>query len=94
MSKKELFRAAVADTLELPGDIVAGLPRLVITGRESILLENHGGIVHYDEGRLVVSYAGGYLEVRGENLVLPLLRSDILAVEGNLLSLGFTSGRE
>ncbi|MDO4542406.1 MAG: YabP/YqfC family sporulation protein [Bacillota bacterium] len=91
MSKKELFRTAIADSLELPTDIVAGQPRLVLTGSDRALIENHSGIVHYDDSRLVLNYGGGRLEIKGCRLTLPLLRSDILRVEGEFTSVAFIS---
>ena len=94
MSKKELFRAAVADTLELPEDVVVGLPRVIITGRDSLFLENPGSITDFSGSRLKLKYSGGFLEIKGRDLAMPLLRRDALTVEGEISSLTFTDAGE
>lgn len=94
MSKKDLFRSAVAEGLELPEDIVEGLPRLILTGNAKVVLENHGGIVHYDSNSLVINYGDKQLEIGGKNMVLPLLRKDIITVEGEVASIILVSSGE
>lgn len=94
MSKKDLFRSAVAEGLDLPEDIVEGLPRLILTGDSKVVLENHGGIVHYDSSSLVVNYGDKHLKIGGSDMVLPLLRRDIITVEGKVASINLVSSGE
>ena len=68
MDKKEKMRRCVADVLDLPTDLTCHLPRIVLSGDSEMLLENHGGILHYDDTSIRVAYRGGILEITGEDL--------------------------
>lgn len=89
MDKKEKMRRCVADVLDLPTDLTCHLPRIVLSGDSEILLENHGGILHYDDTSIRVAYRGGILEITGEDLTLPILKPEMLAVEGTIVTLRF-----
>ncbi|MEG0874759.1 MAG: YabP/YqfC family sporulation protein [Clostridiales bacterium] len=89
MSKKEMFRAAVSQTLDIPSELTCDLPRLVISGNKNVFMENHRGIIHYDPNRLEIAFRGGKLEIQGDNLILPILKPDALEISGEIFSLNF-----
>ena len=79
-----------AEVLDLPGDVVAGLPRIEITGSRELRMENHKGIlaygsqeIHISGGRLVVKVKGTDLELKSMNASQLLITGDIAAVELN-----------
>jgi sporulation protein YqfC len=47
--KAKRIEGSLADFFELPRDIVLDLSRLTLIGNRQIYLENHKGIVEYDE---------------------------------------------
>ena len=64
-----LERAAFS--LDLPGDVVAGLPCLQMVGDRELLLENYKGIlfcgreeIHVDGGKWILRVVGRELEIR------------------------------
>ena len=42
--KKEDMQQYAASSLDLPAELATGVPRIVVTGNQSVLVENHGGI--------------------------------------------------
>ncbi len=89
MDKKEKVRRCVSDALDLPTDLTCHLPRIVLSGDSELLLENHRGILQYNDTMIRAAYRGGILEISGENLSLPILKPDMLAVEGTIITLRF-----
>ena len=58
-AKKESLLERTAEVFDLPGDLVAGLPRVEITGSRELRMENHKGILAYGPEEIHVS--GGKL---------------------------------
>lgn len=86
--KKEGLLEKTAEVLDLPGDVVAGLPRMELTGSRELRMENHRGILAYGEdeihisgGRMVVKVRGKGLELRSMNARELLITGAIRAVE-------------
>lgn len=75
MSKnKEYIFDKAANLFDLPGEVVAGMSRVTITGGSRVFIENHKGILEYGEerigingGRVVISVTGSDLEIRSMN---------------------------
>ena len=69
--KREGLLEKTAEVFDLPGDVVAGLPRIELTGSRELRMENHKGIlsyggeeIHISGGKLVVKVRGSGLELR------------------------------
>ena len=82
--RKERLLERTAEALELPGDVVAGLPRIELTGDRELRMENHRGILAYGSDEIQI--AGGRLvvKVRGENLELRAMNAGELLITGAL----------
>ena len=82
--KKERLLERTAQALELPADVVAGLPRVELTGDRELRMENHRGILAYGSDEIQI--AGGRLvvKVRGENLELRAMNAGELLITGAL----------
>ena len=86
--KKEGLLEKTAEVFDLPGDVVAGLPRIELTGSRELRMENHKGIlsycddeIHISGGKLVVKVRGAGLELKSMNASQLLLTGAIRAVE-------------
>ena len=86
--KREGLLEKTAEVFDLPGDVVAGLPRIELTGSRELRMENHKGIlsyggeeIHISGGKLVVKVRGFGLELRSMNASQLLITGVITAVE-------------
>ena len=86
--KKEGLLEKTAEVFDLPGDVVAGLPRIELVGSRELRMENHKGIlsygadeIHISGGKLVVKVRGAGLGVKSMNASQLLLTGAIRAVE-------------
>ena len=77
-----------ARSLDLPGDVAAGLPRVELVGSGEFWMEGHRGILSYGEeeihiggGRMSVCVRGTGLELRSMNANTLCITGEIRAVE-------------
>lgn len=78
-----------SEALELPGDVVLDLPKIILVGNIQLFIENHRGIMEYTPDGVRVSVGEGEVAVSGENLMLRNILPDELCVEGKIRSLSF-----
>lgn len=86
---KRKMKRQFSDFLEIPGDVMLDLPKIVLVGNIQLFIENHRGIIEYTTEGVRVSVGEGEVSVTGENLTLRNLLPDELCVEGKIRSLSF-----
>ena len=82
--RKERLLERTAEALELPGDLVAGLPRIELTGDRELRMENHRGILAYGSREIQISGGRLVVKVRGEDLELRAMNAGELLITGTL----------
>ena len=83
--KKEGLLERTAQMLDLPGEVV-GLPRVELTGRGELRMENHRGILAYGQEEILVSGGRLLIRVRGSDLELKAMTGDELLITGTILA--------
>lgn len=73
----------------LPPEATRGALRVVLLGREGVLIEQHRGMIDYTDSRLVVRLANGYLKIGGEGLHISEYSEGDLSVRGKINTLEF-----
>ena len=76
--------SAVAELFDLPGDVVAGLPRLEMVGSRQLYVEHHTGILAYSDERIDANTTAGVLRITGEGLSLLAMTAEELRVGGRI----------
>lgn len=84
-SKKEYAIERISRALDLPGE-AAGLPRVEIVGKSRLCIENHKGILEYNDSIIDVSTQRGIIRIQGANLKICSMNSDTLMADGEILS--------
>ena len=81
--------ARAAEAMDLPGDALAGLPRIEVVGDQHFYLSNHKGLLEYECDRIAVN--GGRVVVRicGDKLVIKAMNADELVIGGRIKQIEF-----
>ena len=82
--KKESALERTAQVFDLPGDLVAGLPRMELVGDRELRMENHRGILAYGSEEIHISGGKLILKVRGEGLELRSMNAGELLITGQI----------
>lgn len=78
-----------AEMFDLPGEVVAGVARIEITGGREIIIENHGGILEYGPTEIDVNSSGAILRIQGDRLEIRAMTATELSIRGLVLSVEF-----
>ena len=89
-TKKLLEHAA--SRLDLPAEVVAGQPRLELTGFSRLSVEQHRGVLEYTEEAVTVALREGKVRVTGENLSISLMNHTFVVVDGVLRNVALEPG--
>lgn len=76
----------------LLGDLRSDRPRVEIIGNERVEIENHRGILEYEDGLLRVRCSGCEVRVTGADLALAALSIDELVVTGTIVAVEYRTG--
>ena len=82
---------SVIDTLELPKDLLMGLPIISMEGNRSMCIMNHRGLVCYKNDKIIVATRSGSIEITGRELNIPEFTGDGVEIRGYLEGIVFLS---
>lgn len=82
--RPEDVREKLSRFLDLPGDVITGLPRIELIGDREVRVEGHRGILSC--GTQEVHVAGGKLtvQIRGEDLRLSAMNEREVLITGEI----------
>ena len=73
-----------SDLFDIPGEAAAGVPRVTVTGRESVHVENHRGLLEYGRERISVNTGRYIIRVTGAGLELAAMSDMELLIDGDI----------
>ncbi|ADL51197.1 sporulation protein YqfC [Clostridium cellulovorans] len=72
----------VTETLDIPKEVVLGLPKISIIGHEEALIENHKGILSFKENSLVIKSQVGNITIKGKKLEMSYITDNTIIIKG------------
>lgn len=79
----------IADTLNLPKDIVLNLPKMYVSGKNEIFIENYRGIINYSDTNITLNTSGYTLKISGTKLSISSIASEEITIIGIISSIEF-----
>ena len=87
--KKKNNLQTLAGIFDIPEDIVLDLPRITMLGNKQVLVENHKGIIEYNETIVRINLSQGELVICGSDLMLGNLQVEQILVEGTVAEIKY-----
>ena len=87
--KRKRILGHVADTFDLPGEVLGDLPRLTVTGSNRAVVENHKGIMDYGAQEILVGGGSISLKILGKDLELRSMNAQELLITGEIFHIEF-----
>ncbi len=81
------WKEIMAEVFELPKEVVMDLPRVIMAGNMQVVIENHRGIIRYDENVVRVAVNNGEIRINGEELKIRNLFAEELYIEGKIIGI-------
>ena len=72
-----------------PREVISNVPRVTLTGREQLHIEQHKGLIAYSPEEIVFRTASGLLRAEGEQLRFSLYTSGEALVVGRISGVSF-----
>ncbi|MDP4088359.1 MAG: sporulation protein YqfC [Bacillota bacterium] len=76
-------REGLANQLDLPRDVVLNIPKISVTGNNEITIENHKGIVLFDEKEVKINSNVGLISISGEKFEILFLGGSTITISGS-----------
>ena len=80
--RKRASLQSIAGLFEIPQDIILDLPRITLLGNRQVLIENHKGIIEYNDALVRIKLSKGELIISGSEFTLGNLQEEQILVEG------------
>lgn len=86
---KKTVAEAAAQLWGIPKNLTMNTPYISMTADRGICIENHRGIISFEENSIAVAYRGGCITVSGRELRVNHMNSDMILIEGYIKSVVF-----
>lgn len=93
MNKARRFLANTAGLLELPADVLAGVPKIEMTGFQEFSIEPHQGLLEYEKDRITIDTSMGRIDLLGHALTIRLMNSSRITIRGDLYAVELREAR-
>ena len=78
------LRKFASKMLDLPADVTMEMPRITMIGQIHMYIENHRGVLLFNDKELRLLLTKGQLLVKGEKLVIRAILSEEVLIEGKV----------
>ncbi|MEW9667364.1 sporulation protein YqfC [Ammoniphilus sp. 3BR4] len=78
------LRKFAAKMLDLPADVTMDMPRITMIGQIHMYIENHRGVLLFNDKELRLLLTKGQLLVTGEKLVIRAILTEEVLIEGKV----------
>jgi sporulation protein YqfC len=89
MRMKESFIERAARKMDIPPDLAAGAPKIIIHGYREIYIENHQGLLEYGTREVHINGGEAILKLLGEGFHIRAMTANELRLEGLLFKVEF-----
>ena len=90
-NKLYIAKETIANKLELPRDILLGLPKITILANNEINIENHKGVVIFEEEVVKVNSNVGPISIYGKEFKILFIGGNTITLSGNFKSVVYES---
>lgn len=82
-------KSGLAGKLDLPRDVMLDLPKITIIGDNEVTIENHKGVVNFEDKMVRVITSIGLITINGDDFEILFMGGSTLAVSGKFESIEY-----
>jgi sporulation protein YqfC len=79
-------KETIAEKLDLPRDVVLNMPKITVTGENEIIIENHKGVILFEEKEVKINSNVGLITIYGSGFEILFMGGSTLTVSGKFKS--------
>jgi sporulation protein YqfC len=85
-SRLNKTKETIAQKLDLPRDVILNVPKIAITGDNEITIENHKGVVLFEEKEIKINSNVGLITIYGNGFEILFMGGNTLTLSGKFKS--------
>ena len=85
--KLRTLKHRVIDNLELPKEVIIDNPKVTMQGDTEITIENHKGIVTFDNNKMTIRSRLGNIVIEGRDIEILFIGGSTITISGKFKSL-------
>ena len=78
----EHIKQRIAETLEMPKDVVMDFPKATIMGNIQVNIENHNGIIEYSDKTIRINTSIGVFKIEGNKMSIKYITLEEVVIVG------------
>ncbi len=78
------IKTKISDAAELPYELVLNLPKISVIGDIQAVIENHKGIIEYENNVIRVNSSIGMIKITGSALSIKNIMAEEIVVNGSI----------
>lgn len=86
---KRNIKNRIAESFELPKEIILDVPKLRLISNSELTIENHKGIVEYNTNLIRINSNIGVIAVGGDNLQVKEINHESVIISGEILKVEY-----
>ena len=83
------IKEKMAELIEIPKEIVLNYPKMTVTGKKEIIVENIIGIIEFTDKLIRLSTETHILKISGYKLIIKNLSTDGIEISGEIVNIEF-----
>lgn len=87
--KSYKIKETLSNALELPKDLILDVAKVTLVGSNNVTVENHKGILEYNEDQIRVNTCSGVLIIMGSRLNIKSILQEEITITGEINSVGY-----
>lgn len=91
MERKDL-KNRITDAVNMPKDVILGVPLITVTGQTEAYIENYRGILEYTDKLIRIQTKIGRIHVVGKNLQIEYYTNDEMKIGGRISLIEYHEG--
>jgi len=89
LQRKSGLRDRLVSLLELPGDAMLDVARIILVGDMELVVENHRGLVAFTPNRVALTTPEGLLAIDGEELKIAAISPEQVILLGKIRGVAY-----
>lgn len=85
--KIDKSKESFAEKLDIPTEVIMDIPRITVTGDKEITIENHKGILAFENNMVKINSKVGAIKIEGTAFEILYIGSSTITISGNFKSI-------
>ena len=82
-------KEVLSEKLDLPKDVLLDVPKIIVTGRNEVTIENHKGIMVFERDRIKINTNMSPIEINGSEFEILYIAASTITIKGYFNSIEY-----